>query len=118
MKGNIYISNIYMNDSWPTMMTMNSSMLPPGKPSPEVDVDSLLKGRKFGTKKEDVPFDMCPPAPQYGREEMLDLEEYCKKRGIVGVNFSGMNPHQILSMLKGKAEGKYTPPTKRGILHG
>lgn len=110
-----------MNESWPTMMTMNTSMLPPGKAPAEVsvtDLNSLLKGRKYGVKQEDKPFDMCPPIPQHDYEEIQELEQYCKRRGIVGVNFAGMSPHQVLSMLKGKVEGKYAPTTKRGILHG
>ena len=106
-----------MNEYQPSI-TMNTSMLAHGKYAPEVDVDSLLKGRKFGTKQEAKPFDMCPPLPNYDPQEMMELEDYCKKRGIVGVNFAGMSPNQILNMLRGKVEGKYAPTTKRGILHG
>jgi hypothetical protein len=111
-----------MNESWPTMMTMNTSMLAPGKPPEEVsavELNSLLKGRKFGVKKEDVPFDMCPPSPLYDIEEMQELEQYCKTRGIIGVNLNGMNPRAILRMLKNRM-GDKTPinETKKEILYG
>lgn len=113
-----------MNESWPTM---NTSMIPPHR-KPEsvssVDINSLLKGRTFHKGSEEQPFDWYPDIPQYSQEEMLELEAFCKQRGIIGVNFSGMNPRTVLNMLKGKTEGKHLTPgkhipeTRKGILHG
>ena len=78
-------------------------------------LDSLLRGRKFG-KKEDKDIDMCPPTQSYDPEELKELEDYCKKRGIIGINFPGMSPKAILNMLQHKCEGKDF--IKKEILHG
>ena len=81
------------------------------------DLDSLLKGRKFGAKQEE-PTDMCPTMPECDPEELRELEAYCKKRGIIGINFAGMSPKTILNMLRGKVEGQHHIPTKRGLIYG
>ena len=107
-----------MNESWPMM---NTSMLAPHKkpdPVSSADINSLLKGRTFHAAKEDVPFNMCPEIPVYDQNEMDELQAYCKMRGIIGVNFNGMNPRTVLNMLKGKTEGKHSPKIQKGILHG
>ena len=39
---------------------------------------------------------------EYNPEEVKELEEYCKQRGIIGVNFGGMSPRTVMNMLKGK----------------
>jgi hypothetical protein len=50
---------------------------------------------------------------------MKELEEFCKKRGIIGLNFNGMNPRAILNMLKGKTSDRSSiNETKRGLLNG
>ena len=53
--------------------------------------------------------------PQYSDEEIKELEEYCKSRGIIGVNFGNMSPRAVLNMLKEK-NGFHTEK-RRGILH-
>ena len=50
---------------------------------------------------------------------MKELEEYCKKRGIIGINFMGKSPKQIMAMLSGKMGDKtISENTKRTILYG
>lgn len=83
------------------------------------DINSLLKGRSFGKKQEDAPFNIKPQVQEYSDEEMKELEEFCKKRGIIGLNFNGMNPRAILNMLKGKTSDRSSiNETKRGLLNG
>lgn len=97
--------------------TDNLAMASPKDQVSASDLNSLLKGRRFN--QTDVSgVDMCPSIPAYDPEEMRELEEYCKKKGIVGINFSGMSPRLALKMLKGRTEGIYTETTKKGILHG
>jgi len=35
-------------------------------------------------------------------DDVVALEEFCRKYGIVGVNFGNMSPRSTLKMLKGK----------------
>ena len=35
-------------------------------------------------------------------KDVEELENFCKVRGIIGVNFGKMNPRQVLNMLKNK----------------
>lgn len=81
-------------------------------------LNDLLGGRKFGVKKEDFGSAIIPIVPECNPEELRELEEYCKKRGIVGVNFNGMSPRAVLNMLRGKVEGTHQPQAKKGLLHG
>jgi hypothetical protein len=39
---------------------------------------------------------------QYDPSEVTELEEFCAKYGILGVNFGKMSPRATLSMLKAK----------------
>jgi hypothetical protein len=96
-----------------------SSMAPKDKVSDE-SLTNLLGGRKFGQRPTDGgTFDMTPPIPECNQDDLSELEEYCRKRGIVGVNFAGMSPKMALQMLKGKTESIYaSTSTKKGILHG
>lgn len=109
-----------MNESWNTM-TLNTSMMSSltNRPKDEVsmnDINALLRGRSYATKKEDEkPIDMNPTIPEYNEEDMKELEEYCKKRGIVGVNFGNRNPRAVLEMLKGRMGDR---TSKRGLLNG
>ena len=70
--------------------------------------------RLFNKKSaEDKPLGFQPDNVQeYSPEEIKELEDYCKQRGIIGVNFGGMSPQTVLNMLKGKTgiptEGKIT----------
>ena len=110
-----------MNESWPTMTT---AMLPPHQRSAEVssaDLNMLLRGRKFTDGQRDTndsrQIDMNPPLPTYDEAEMAELQEFCRQRGIIGVNFNGMSPRAALKMLKGKM-GMSEQTTKRGLING
>ena len=106
-----------MNDSWPTMTT---AMIPPHKMPEEVssaDLNALLRGRKFGQPVDNTAqFDMCPPTEQYDPAELSELEEFCRKHGIIGINI-GKSPRQTLAMLKGRM-GIREQTVKRGLLNG
>lgn len=51
--------------------------------------------------------------------ELKELEDFCKSRGIIGVNFGNMHPKQVLNMLRSKTgipqESKSATKT---LLHG
>ena len=118
----IFIVTTYMNESWPMM---NTSMLAPHKASPAVssaDINSLLKGRSFGHQQsnEVKPFEMNPSIPDYNNADMQELQDYCSKRGIVGINFNGMRPSAVLRMLKAKTGFQQSEQqvSKKGLIHG
>lgn len=77
-----------------------------------VDVDALLGRRKFAPSK-----DAQPAIQQYDPAEVLELEKFCKKYGIVGIGFRGMAPRAVLQMLKRKM-GINEEASARSILHG
>ena len=110
-----------MNESWPMM---NTSMLAPHKASPAVssaDIQSLLRGRSFGNQKQQAekPFEMNPSIPEYNDADMQELQDYCSKRGILGVNFNGRDPKSILRMLKARMGDRSSiNETKKGLLNG
>ena len=110
-----------MNESWPMM---NTSMLAPHKASPAVssaDIQSLLRGRSFGYQQsnEVKPFEMNPAIPAYNDADMQELQDYCSKRGILGVNFNGRDPKSILRMLKSRMGDRSSiNETKKGLLNG
>lgn len=96
---------------------------PTGKGKDEVsaaDINSLLRGRTYGTPKvDDKPFEMNPQIPAYSEEDMKELQDYCAKRGIIGINFNGMNPQAVLKMLKAKmGERNEQTVSKKGMLYG
>ena len=39
---------------------------------------------------------------EHNMDDVVALEEFCRKYGIVGVNFGNMSPRSTLKMLKGK----------------
>jgi len=62
-----------------------------------------------------------PDIQSFDPKDVEELEEFCKSRGIIGVNFGRMNPREVLNMLKKKTgiptESKqYT--TQKTLLHG
>lgn len=64
---------------------------------PEFDPYKLLLKRK---QQQDDPTYI--PNIEHNPEDVKELEEFCKKYGILGVNFKNMNPKAILNMLKSK----------------
>lgn len=104
----------YNNLNW-TTNTM--AMATPKEQVSASDLDGLLKGRRFG-QKQATEADMCPVMSECDPVELQELEDYCKKRGIVGVNFNGMSPRATLNMLRGKVEGTQRTQTKKGLLNG
>lgn len=103
-----------MNETWNTM-NMNA-LLPRGKSKDEVsmsDINALLKGRSYN--QEPLSYDQIP---QYDGNDMKELQEYCQKHGILGVNFGNRNPRAVLQMLKARMGERSEPINKRGLLNG
>lgn len=102
--------------------TMNYSIPAMGHNNDSVsmsDINSLLRGRNFGSQKQDVPFEMNPSIPEYNEDDMQELQDYCSQRGILGVNFNGRDPKSILRMLKARMGDRSSiNETKRGLLNG
>lgn len=99
-------------------MALTSAML--SRPRDEVsptELNQLLRGRKFGQEEALPPLDLTVPLVSYDEKDMRELEEFCQKRGIIGVNFNSMSPRAILNMLKGKM-GMTEQTTKKGLLNG
>jgi hypothetical protein len=97
-----------MNESWNTV-NMNA-LLPRGKSKDEVsmsDINALLKNRSYNQEPS-----------EYNADDMHELQEYCQKHGILGVNFGNRNPKAVLQMLKARMGERSEPTIKRGILHG
>jgi len=97
-----------MNETWNTM-NMNA-FLPHGKSRDEVsinDINSLLKGRS--QNQDPVSYDV---------DDIKELQEYCQKHGILGVNFGNRNPRAILQMLKARMGERSEPVSKRGLING
>lgn len=76
-----------------------------------VDVSALLAGHKFAPTKEQ------PTIKQHDPSEVIELENFCRRYGIVGVNFNGMAPRAVLQMLK-RRMGINEEASARSILHG
>jgi hypothetical protein len=57
---------------------------------------------------------------QYNEDDVKELEEFCKKFGIIGFNCGRMSPKAALMMLKGKVGYREMPlqESKKQILHG
>jgi hypothetical protein len=64
---------------------------------PEFDPYKLLLKRK---QHQEDPTSI--PNIQYNQDDVKELEQFCQKHGILGVNFKNMNPKSILNMLKSK----------------
>lgn len=108
-----------MNENWNTMNI--PAMMARGHSNDSVssaDINALLRGRNFGSQKQDATFEMNPSIPEYNEDDMRELQEYCQKRGIVGVNFAGRNPKAVLQMLKARMGERSESISKKGMLYG
>jgi len=111
-----------MNEQYTTMNI--SAMMPKSHSNDSVssaDIQSLLRGRSFGNHKQQAekPFEMNPSIPDYNHADMQELQDYCSKRGILGVNFNGRDPKSILKMLKARMGDRTSiNETKKGLLNG
>lgn len=63
---------------------------------PSFDPVALLMKRK---QQEDLP---NMGVMEYNQDDILELEDFCRKHNILGVNFGRSNPKSILNMLKNK----------------
>jgi hypothetical protein len=97
--------------SFTTLTTDSLAFAAPKQQVSQSELDSLLKDRRFNAIAASD-----PTVPECDPNELKELEDYCKKRGIIGVNFAGMSPRAILQMLRGKTEG-VASVSKRGLLY-
>jgi hypothetical protein len=81
------------------MALMRRNEIVPVKPS-----DGEFDPHKLFLKNRDSisPFGCNPENIVYPEEDIKELEEYCRQRGIIGVNFGKMSPSAILRMLRAK----------------
>jgi hypothetical protein len=109
-----------MNEHYTTMNL--PAIMPRGHSNDSVsgaDIQSLLRGRSFVSQQDIKPFEMNPAITDYNDADMQELQDYCSKRGILGVNFNGRDPKSILRMLKARMGDRSSiNETKRGLLHG
>ena len=54
----------------------------------------------------------------YNKEDVDELESFCKKHGIVGCNFKNMDPKAALRLLKAKVGFREDVITKKTLLKG
>lgn len=97
------------NFSTMTSMLGRNEIKPYESKTGEFDPTKLFSKKNIGDK----PLGFQPDnVREYSPEEIQELEQYCKQRGIIGVNFGGMSPKTVLNMLKGKTgiptEGRTT----------
>jgi hypothetical protein len=64
---------------------------------PDFDPYSMLVKRK---NQSENPQEI--PVMEYSEEDVMELESFCRKHGILGFNFGRMNPKSALRMLKSK----------------
>lgn len=80
----------------------------------EAELSVLLKGRKF---VGDLPTD--PQIQVVNPIEVKELEEFCIKHGIIGVNFGNVqSPKRMLEMLKARMGYKESTTSQKGLLYG
>ena len=83
---------------------------------PEFDPYKLLLKRK---QQQEDPTSI--PNIHYNESDVKELEEFCQRHGILGVNFKNMNPKSILNMLKSKMgikDNHSVNQSKKDILYG
>ena len=56
----------------------------------------------FLKRKKQEADDIDLTVTEHNMDDVVALEEFCRKYGIVGVNFGNMSPRTTLNMLKGK----------------
>lgn len=78
---------------------------------PEAQLNSLLRHR--------ITTDNVTSVEEYDAEATKELNDYCKKRGILGMNLGHMNPRAALQFLKNQLGDKspMLKESKRGLLH-
>lgn len=105
-----------------TTMNWNLDSFAMAAPKEQVsasDLNGLLKGRTF-KKSVEADTNMCPTTVmQYDAAEMNELEEYCRKHGIIGVGLGNMSPRATLKMLMAqRGDRSSINETKRVLLNG
>ena len=110
----------YNNLNWTTDMM---AMAAPKEQVSASDLNGLLKGRRFGQNptllSPDVPSNNFPLYNEFEQADMVELDEYCKKRGIIGLNLGNMAPRAALDMLRGKVEGTARVETiRKKLIYG
>ena len=78
---------------------------------PEAQINSLLRHR--------ITTDNVTSVDEFDVGAIKALDDYCKKRGILGMNLGHMNPTAALQFLKNQLGDKspVLKESKRGLLH-
>lgn len=77
--------------------------------------DIMLKNRNKELDTNEI-----PTVNKYLENEVAEIEEFCKKNGIIGFNIGKMSPSYALKLLKSKMGYKTesTQTNKKTILYG
>ena len=111
-------------EDWPTvgmdnlqaMMVMRTHNAPVAASSGFDPYQAMLR-RKQANTQDDTGY-INSPVQEYDPKDILELEEFCTKYGIVGFNFGTMNPKAALRMLKSRMRVKEEKVTPKAMLFG
>lgn len=82
------------------------------KISPD-QINNLLRGKKINGEEK------IEPTSVYNENDIKELQDYCQRMNIIGMNFGNRDPREILRMLKGRLEPhKQINENKKQILQG
>lgn len=102
----------------------NGGQIKPCDPAPNgFDPAKMFMDRKRSSQNDGPGFNPTyhPDIQSFDPKDVEELEEFCKSRGIIGVNFGGMSPRSVLNMLRKKTgiptESKQELSQKT-LLHG
>lgn len=63
--------------------------------------------------------EFIPSEKTYNQSDVKELEDYCTRMNILGVNFGNRDPREVLRMLKGRLEPhKQLNENKKQLLQG
>jgi hypothetical protein len=83
----------------------NGGQIKPCEPGPNgFDPAKIFMDRKKSNQSDGMGFTPIhqPDMQYFDPADVEELEQFCKSRGIIGVNFGRMNPREVLNMLKNK----------------
>ena len=76
-------------------------------------INNLLRGKKISGEEK------LEPQKFYNEDAVKELQDYCQRMNIMGINFGNRDPREILRMLKGRLEPhKQINENKKQILQG
>lgn len=102
----------------------NGGQIKPCDPAPNgFDPAAIFTNRRKQASENGPGFtpNTQPDLQNYDPKDVEELEQFCKSRGIIGVNFGSMSPKAVLNMLQKKTgipTEALQPTVQKTILHG